>query len=317
MNCPRCKTPIGPLANPDAIVTCPGCGTRLMTRSAALKSQGGAQQIPPAGPPAAPPPAPPTFPALDPGTIAAPTFEPDPTPEPEHTPAPRIGTSTAVRVGRHSIGKSTGGGVRSGGRRSEHKSDGVTLEMLLAEIKAVQETQQQILEALAGRDRGPALAGADSSAPTSALRRRGDGAGGETPAEGSSTLSPIRAASRKSCILVDDNPETRQAAVDELEKAGVPVRVFAEGTKALAAIANEKPDVIILELGVGGDMSGKDLVNMIKATMEWVDIPIVLWTRENVSNQREARQIHGADEVVAKSAGAAALVARVITLFRR
>jgi DNA-binding response OmpR family regulator len=56
---------------------------------------------------------------------------------------------------------------------------------------------------------------------------------------------------------------------------------------------------------------------MIKATMEWVDIPIVLWTRENVSNQREARQIHGADEVVAKSAGPAALVARVISLFRR
>jgi DNA-binding response OmpR family regulator len=56
---------------------------------------------------------------------------------------------------------------------------------------------------------------------------------------------------------------------------------------------------------------------MIKATMEWVDIPIVLWTRETVSNQKEARQIHGADEVVSKSAGAAALVARVITVFRR
>jgi hypothetical protein len=51
--------------------------------------------------------------------------------------------------------------------------------------------------------------------------------------------------------------------------------------------------------------------------MEWVDIPIVLWTREAVSTQKEARQIHGADEVVPKSGGAAGLVARVITLFRR
>jgi DNA-binding response OmpR family regulator len=51
--------------------------------------------------------------------------------------------------------------------------------------------------------------------------------------------------------------------------------------------------------------------------MEWVDIPIVLWTRESVKNQKEARQVHGADEVVAKSNGAAALVARVITIFRR
>ena len=118
-------------------------------------------------------------------------------------------------------------------------------------------------------------------------------------------------------MLVDDDPKTRDAAVAELERADIPVRSFADGNKALAAIAEEKPDVIILELAVSGDLGGKDLVNMIKATMEWVDIPVVLWTRENVSNQREARQIHGADEVVAKSLGAAALVARVITLFRR
>ena len=64
-------------------------------------------------------------------------------------------------------------------------------------------------------------------------------------------------------------------------------------------------------------MGGKDLVNMVKATMEWVDIPIMLWTREAVANQKEARQIHGADEVVPKSGGAAALVARVINVFRR
>ena len=95
------------------------------------------------------------------------------------------------------------------------------------------------------------------------------------------------------------------------------MRAFGDGNHALAAIAEQKPDVIVLEVQVGGDLAGKDLVNMIKATMEWVDIPIVLWTRENVSNQREARQVHGADEVVGKSQGAAALVARVITLFRR
>jgi len=51
--------------------------------------------------------------------------------------------------------------------------------------------------------------------------------------------------------------------------------------------------------------------------MEWVDIPIILWTREPVTNQMEARQIHGADEVVPKSGGSQALLARVITVFRR
>ena len=118
-------------------------------------------------------------------------------------------------------------------------------------------------------------------------------------------------------MLVDDDPQTREAAVAELQHAEVPVRAFDDGNAALSAIAEEKPDVIVLELGTGGDMGGKDLVNFVKATMEWVDIPIILWTREPVASQKEARQIHGADEVVPKSGGAAALVARVITVFRR
>ena len=50
---------------------------------------------------------------------------------------------------------------------------------------------------------------------------------------------------------------------------------------------------------------------MIKATMEWVDIPIVLYTRAAVESQREARQVHGADEFVLKRSGPAALVLEV------
>jgi response regulator RpfG family c-di-GMP phosphodiesterase len=64
-------------------------------------------------------------------------------------------------------------------------------------------------------------------------------------------------------------------------------------------------------------MGGKDVINMIKATMEWVDIPIVLYTRAPVESQREARTVHGADEFVLKSAGPAALVTRCIALFRK
>ena len=279
MNCPRCKSPIGPLDNPDAIVTCPGCGTRLMTRSAAMRSQGTSTQG------AAPDAAPPTAPA-----------------------PPVQQTSVKVGVRQTTVsGKTAGAAVRSGSRKGVAAAPAVTLEMLLAEIQAVRDTQQLILETLGGLRRGQAQAAPVTGADTA------DG----LEETGSTTLSPIRSASQKSVVLVDDDPQTRQAAVNELEQAEIPVRAFSDGNKALAAIAADKPDVIILELAVGGDVGGKDLVNMIKATMEWVDIPVVLWTREAVSNQREARQIHGADEVVSKSSGAAALVARVITVFRR
>jgi CheY-like chemotaxis protein len=286
MNCPRCKAEIGPLTSPDAIVTCPGCGSRLMTRAAALRSGGGVAQppAPPADPPA--PPAPPADPPK-PGTDTSPGLSPQ---------------RTAVKVGQTTLsGKSTGGAVRSS-RKSSTSSE-VTLEMLLREIQAVRETQQAILAALAGRSAEP-FATPATGIPVADM-------------SASPSLSQIRAQQRKTAVLLDDDARTREAATAELEKADIPVRAFDDGNKALSAVAKEKPDVIVLELAVSGELAGKDLVNMIKATMEWVDIPVVLWTRENVSNQREARQIHGADEVVAKSQGAAALVARVITLFRR
>jgi CheY-like chemotaxis protein/predicted RNA-binding Zn-ribbon protein involved in translation (DUF1610 family) len=292
MNCPRCKAEIGPLTNPEAIVTCPGCGSRLMTRSAALRSQGGAAQ--PAASASAPDP---------PAPAPAPAAAPAPAKAGSDTSPGLAPTRTAVKVGQTTMsGKSTGGAVRS---RKGAGSSEVTLEMLLHEIQAVRETQQAILAALGAQARSPEpFATPATGIPVADMSA--------APA-----LSPIRTPQRKSAVLVDDDAKTREAATAELEKADIPVRAFADGNKALSAIAKEKPDVIVLELAVGGAMAGKDLVNVIKATMEWVDIPVVLWTRENVSNQREARQIHGADEVVAKSQGAAALVARVITLFRR
>jgi CheY-like chemotaxis protein/uncharacterized Zn finger protein (UPF0148 family) len=281
MNCPRCKSPIGALSSPDAIVTCPGCGTRLMTRSAALRSQGGAAQVTRAS---APP------------QEAAPSLDTGPDSSQRRT---------AVKVGPTTLGgPSASGAYKVGGRSAAGAPGSVTLEQLLAEIQAVRATQQLILDVLGNLRLGQ---GGGAAAPTAEVSDDGEGP----------SLSPIRAGQRKSVVLVDDDPQTRQAAVEELERAAVPVRAFADSRQALAAIAEDKPDVIILELALGGDMGGKDLVNMIKATMEWVDIPIVLWTREKITNPREARQVHGADDVVAKGAGAAALVARVISTFRR
>ena len=281
MNCPRCKTPIGPISKPDSIITCPGCGSRLMTRSAALRSQG-APKLPraEARPPAAPSPAdaPPSA-----------TLPPTPAMQLGTRPAPPTGSDTGRR--------------RKGDAKGSRGETDATLDLLLREVRSLRETQSFILAAIEALRR--------SLSPDAAGGPAGPGAW-DSPG-----LSAIRGARGKSVVLVDDDPRTCEAAVAELRRADVPVRAYDDGSVALSAIAEQKPDVIVLELGLGGEMGGKDLVNMIKATMEWVDIPIVLWTREAVSNQKEARQIHGADEVVPKSAGAAALVARVITTFRR
>jgi len=130
---------------------------------------------------------------------------------------------------------------------------------------------------------------------------------------------PIRARRRRKTVLfVDDDEQTRRAALAALEGVQIPVRTVAEGNAALAAVAEEKPDVIVMELGISGPMAGKDVINMIKATMEWVDIPIVLYTRVPMEGQKEARTIHGGDEWVPKGpAGPEQLVQRVIQIFQK
>jgi CheY-like chemotaxis protein len=288
MNCPRCRAPITAVLTPDAMILCPGCGAKLMTRSSATRSQGGTK---PAAPAASPPPAhvPKERSADDPPTLPSAPLPPTPrtglADGEEGEPAarrPRLQPKVRQITPRPAAEPAPG--------EAE-----VTLSALLAEVRAVRETQERILELL------------EPMAPGRAAPSGGDG-----PA-----LAAVRSLRRKSVVLIDDDPKTREAVLTELQQADVPVRAFDTGNGALQGIAEEKPDVIALELGLGGDMGGKDIVNLIKATMEWVDIPIVLWTRESVANQREARQIHGADELIPKSSGAAALAARIITLFRQ
>jgi CheY-like chemotaxis protein/DNA-directed RNA polymerase subunit RPC12/RpoP len=271
MKCPKCKTSITQSFDPDSIVTCPGCGSRLMTRATALRSQGGRSRR------SAPAPVP------DPeGTV--PTIHPAKAGE-EHEKADAP-ESAAPAPAPPADAPAAGGSIGTA----------ATLDEVLRELQMLRATQLQILD----------LVGRGKSVPQSSAAAPDD----------TQILSPIRARRQKTVLLVDDDPKTSEAAVKELTQADVPVRSVDEGNAALAAIAEEKPDVIILELGLGGEMGGKDLINMIKATMEWVDVPIILWTREAVSTQKEARQEHGADELVTKKSGAGALVTRVITVFR-
>ena len=345
MHCPRCKTAITEPFNPEGIIPCPGCGARLMTKAAALRSQGGrsgrqaggapGSELPPAAgsaqetlerhPPSA---------TLPPGARArvgsllregasseAAEAQPETGPgpvaesraadesagrdadEPARRTAAEPGSQSAAEPGSQSAAEP--GSRTAAEPGSQNAAEPVTLESLRRDILALQAGQREILDEL----RRIGLGAPASGTPAEPER---DGEQDE-----GTVLSPVRTRRRKSVLLVDDDAQTREAAVAALQQADVPVRALGDGNSALEAIAAEKPDVIAIELALEGDMPGKDVINMIKATMEWVDIPIVLWTREAIASQKEARQIHGADEIVRKTSGPEALVACAINLFRR
>ena len=300
MNCPRCKSAITQSFDPDSIIACPGCGARLMTRAAALRSQGKLK-------PADPTPAPAAKTAKSAksaitssaGATEAPTDPSAETPAVSVDPFP-LGRPAANDLPPSATVPPTAVLRPEGSGEAGFPGEGAaSIEALLQEMRLLRATQDEILELLRGRGR-----------PEGARSRA---SGSET----NSVLQPVRSRRRKTVLLIDDDPETCTAARTELEAADVPVRVATEGNDALKQIAEDKPDVVALELGLEGEMAGKDMINLIKATMEWVDIPIILWTSQPVSTQKEARLVHGADEVVQKSSGPAALVTRVITVFRR
>jgi CheY-like chemotaxis protein len=323
MKCPRCSAGIAAAPDPGGVVTCAGCGARLRSARATVPqpvAAGVAAKAPPRRVSSMPHATDidsmlsrldadeSSLDDLNPNLTLPPGTPLPPVPRPlERKRNPGEDTAKVMRPSPAAVPTAPAAPV---------SSSGVTLDMLLEEIRTVQATQDRILELL--RARPSSSPGLPSMSEDSGALSFPDIEAPEAPAApGTTPATPVRSRRRKTVILIDDDKATREAAVAALQTAEVPVRAVATGNDGLAAIAEAKPDVIVMELAVGGDMGGKDVVNMIKATMEWVDIPILLYTRVPIESQKEARTIHGADEFVLKSAGAEALVARVITVFRK
>jgi CheY-like chemotaxis protein len=188
-------------------------------------------------------------------------------------------------------------------------SEAPSLEALLEMLRSIRREQEEILKVL----RSTPLPQPEAPLGADGLAQVFPELADEVPSPPAPSL-PVRRR-RKGVLVIDDDPQTRQAARAAFEAAQIPVKTVAGGNEGLAAIAADKPDVVVLELGIAGDMPGRDVVNMIKATMEWVDIPIVLHTRVPIASLAEARTIHGADEFVPKDAPER-LVSSVIGLFQ-
>ena len=289
MKCPRCQSGIESNPDPAGFMVCPGCGARLR-RSAAQTAQSvqaaGSVTLPPADGP------------LGPRRVSS---KSSPLAAPKATAAAprRIGDDTA-RVAKAGAAAAAVAAPFTA-PASNTPATASAVDAVLAEVRAVRRMQEEIIEMLRGR--------AESGyAPSS--RGSDDFEGMLEPA--------VRSSRRKRVLLVDDDEATRGVVESVLKGGEVPVTTVADGNSALASIARDKPDVIVLELGIGGAMAGKDVVNMIKATMEWVDIPIILYTRVPMEGQKEARQIHGADDYVAKGPGGPeAVLAKAISFFRK
>jgi len=301
MKCPKCKAAVASAPDASGVIICGKCGARLRSRAGAEKAAApegiartGFETVAvPAG-------------TLRVGSETLPAVARPPT----ETLPPRKATRAEAPADEDPTDKVAA--ISSSPPESKPETVPspavpVGLESLFDELRAIRVVQDEILALLKTRFAPDAAASAEEAGVSSG------------PDDTSPPAAPaVRSRRRKTVLLIDDDPSSRIAALQAFEHAEVPTRTAQDGSAGLAAIAQEKPDVIVLELGIDGAMSGKDVVNMVKATMEWVDVPIVLYTRVPIESQKEARTIHGADELVQKGPdGANLLVARVIGIFRK
>jgi CheY-like chemotaxis protein len=296
MKCPRCQTGIESNPDPAGYMVCPGCGARLRRTAAQAAQmvpasvQAGSVTLPPGDGP------------LGPRRVSSKSTAPAAA---KATGAVRRVDDTA-RTAKATVAAVIASPFAPPAENAPAPASASEVEAILTEVRAVRRIQDEILDLLRGR----ADSGGDSGGFSSSSRGNDDFEGLQEPT--------VRSSRRKRVLLVDDDEAASGVVEFVLKGSEVPVTVVGDGNSALASIARDKPDVIVLELGIAGAMAGKDVVNMIKATMEWVDIPIILYTRVPMEGQKEARQIHGADDFVAKGPGGPeAVLAKVISFFRK
>lgn len=88
-------------------------------------------------------------------------------------------------------------------------------------------------------------------------------------------------------LVVDDDVEVRDAIRDVLEDEGFVVRCATNGEDALAALASELPDAIVLDLTMPV-MDGYEFLSRRRAQPELAGIPVVVVTASmnpNVGNE--------------------------------
>ncbi len=122
----------------------------------------------------------------------------------------------------------------------------------------------------------------------------------------------MTAANAFAILIVDDEPPIRRFLRTSLTGQGYRVLEAATGEEALACIRTDRPDIVILDLGLP-DVDGIDLIRTVRRVSH---VPIiVLSSRDNERGKVEALDL-GADDYVTKPFGMDELMARIRAALR-
>jgi putative two-component system response regulator len=120
---------------------------------------------------------------------------------------------------------------------------------------------------------------------------------------------------RELVLVAEDDTANRALLARLLERGGYRSVGVADGRDALRAAVDERPDLILLDVGLPG-LNGLDVCRRLRADPQTVALPIILVTGQTASRDVVAGLDAGADDFVRKPYDEAELMARIRSVLR-
>lgn len=111
-------------------------------------------------------------------------------------------------------------------------------------------------------------------------------------------------------LVVDDSPTVRKIVQLTLQREHIRVVTAGDGLSALAAVADEQPDLILLDIMLPR-MDGYNICQVVRRNMAYKDMPIIMLSGKDGLFDKMRGKLAGSSEYMTKPFDSAELVQTV------
>lgn len=112
-------------------------------------------------------------------------------------------------------------------------------------------------------------------------------------------------------LIVDDHEDTARLLARLLELNGHEARTVSDARRAMAALEQLKPDVVVLDVMMP-DIDGPSLLRAIRASVSFSNTPVLMYSADFSQDRlQETRQLGAQDYIVKGSIGVDEMCSRI------